>query len=157
MQWDDDDWYGAARLSRQVAPLAEGRADITALEMRWIANFPAGEFWAVSPQLHRRMFYCGVHGSTLAFTRSVWAAGVRYPENSWAEDAGFLYNALSHGARLLRIANDDLFVYVRHRANTWTFPIGRYLDPSGWGRTQAPGAFEAELLSRYQKAARDLE
>jgi hypothetical protein len=155
VQWDDDDWYGASRLSRQVAPLADGRADVTGLEMRWIAELATGEFWGVSPKLHRRMFYCDVHGGTLAFTRAVWAAGTRYPEDSWPEDAGFLYAALSGGHRLLRVANDGHFVYVRHHANTWSFAVGCHLDPDGWGRTTPPPDFSPALLARYQCAARD--
>jgi glycosyltransferase involved in cell wall biosynthesis len=157
VQWDDDDWYGRARLARQVAPLADGRADVTALETRWIAALPAGEFWAVSPRLHRRMFYCDAHTGTLAFTRAVWAAGARYPVDTWPEDAGFLHAALARGQRLLRVPNDELFVYVRHQANAWRFPVGRHLDPGGWGRIEAPPAFPPALLARYQDAARDLE
>jgi glycosyltransferase involved in cell wall biosynthesis len=156
VQWDDDDWYGPDRLSQQVAPLADGRADISALEMRWIVKVPEGEFWTVSPGVHRRMFYCDVHGGTLAFTRAVWASGTRYPESSLPESVGFLRNAFNQGARLLRVANDELFVYVRHSANTRAFPIGRFIESHGWGRTQGPAAFEPDLLSRYQDAAAGL-
>jgi glycosyltransferase involved in cell wall biosynthesis len=157
VQWDDDDWYGSGRLSRQVAPVADGRADITALEARWIAELPGGDFWTVSPKLHRRMFYCDVHGGTLAFSRAVWMSGARYPEDRWpGEDAAFLHSALSKGQRLQRIANDELFVYMRHSANTWSFPVGNYLDPRGWGRTSAPQAILPVLLARYQNAARTL-
>ena len=151
--WADDDWYGAARLSRQVAPLVDGRADITALETRWIAELPSGEFWAVSPEVHRRMFYCDVHGGTLAFTRAVWAAIAQSPEETLLQ-RGFLHEALNCRARLLRVANDELFVYNRHGANSWDFPVGRHVDPSGWGRTQAPASFQRIVQSRYQFAAR---
>ena len=157
VQWDDDDWYGTARLSRQVAPLADGRADITALEARWIAELPGGEFWTVSPKLHRRMFYCDVHAGTLAFTRAVWMSGARYPEDRGpGEDAAFLYAALGGGQRLLRMANDELFVYMRHSANAWSFPVGHHLDPRGWGRASPPQAMSPVLLARYQCAARTL-
>jgi glycosyltransferase involved in cell wall biosynthesis len=156
VQWDDDDWYGSARLSRQVAPLADGRADVTALETRWIADLATGDFWTLSPDLHRRMFYCDVTGGTLAFTRAVWAAGARYSDDAGPEDAAFLYAALCQGHRLLRVANDGLFVYLRHHRNTWSFVAGRHLDASGWGRTAAPVTLSVALLERYQAAARDL-
>ena len=155
VQWDDDDWFGPSRLSRQVEPILERRAEVTALDTRWIATLPAGEFWSVSPELHRRMFYLDVHGGTLAFSRSVWAAGARYPEDTWPEDAGFLYDALSRGNRLLRVPNDELFVYVRHDRNAWSFPVGSHVDPGGWRRTHAPRAFGPTLLSRYRRAARE--
>jgi glycosyltransferase involved in cell wall biosynthesis len=156
MQWDDDDWYGPARVSRQVAPLVEGRADITAFDMRWFAQVEVGECWTVSPALHRRMFLCDVHCGTLAFTRGVWTAGVRYADGDFFEDVAFLGAVLDRGGRLLRVANDELFVYVRHQANTWRFPVGRHLDPRGWGRTTAPSAFSPALMARYQCAAREV-
>ena len=155
LQWDDDDWYGSARISRQVKPLIDGRADITALEARWIADLRTGDMWTLSPALHRRMFYCDVHGGTLAFTRAVWTAGVRYSEGKLTEDVAFLHAALLRGQRLLRVANDELFVYMRHYKNTWDFSVGHYLDPRGWGRAAAPKTFSTTMMSRFQAAARN--
>src|SRR5262249_38689339 len=131
-----------------------GRADVTGLDTRWIVQLPAGQCWAVSPSLHRRMFYADVHGGTLAFTRATWAAGARYPDHGLGEDVEFLHDALERGQRLLRVGNDELFVYIRHAANAWTFPVGRSLDPAGWGRTPPPAALRPDLLARYQDAAR---
>jgi glycosyltransferase involved in cell wall biosynthesis len=153
LQWDDDDWFGAARLSRQVAPLADGRADVTALETRWIARLPEGEFWGLSPALHRRMFYGDVHAGTLAFRRDLWTDGVRYPDQSLAEDAQFLHDALARGGRLLRVANEELFIYIRHGRNAWTFDVGRHLNAREWGRLEPPDAFGPVALSRYRDAA----
>lgn len=153
MQWDDDDWFGVSRISRQVTPLVTGRADITALETRWIARLPPGDFWEPSPSLHRSMFYCDVHAGTLAFGRAVWTAGIRYPDASLGEDALFLKAALQRGRRLLRIANNELFVYMRHSTNAWSFDVGRHLHASEWGRIPPPAVFGTGVLARYLDAA----
>jgi hypothetical protein len=100
------------------------------------------------------MFYLDVHGGTLAFSRSVWSAGARYPEDTWPEDAGFMHDALSRGNRLLRVPNDELFIYIRHDRNAWSFPVGSHVDPGGWRRTHAPRAFGPTLRARYRHAAR---
>ena len=156
VQWDDADWFGPARLSRQIAPLLEGRADITALETRWIACLSNGDFWAASPAVQRRMFYADVHAGTLAYRREMWASGIRYTDHSLAEDATFLHAAIRVRSRLLRIANSGLFVYMRHRTNAWPFEIGTHLDPRAWCPVSPPVGFGAELLSQYRLAAAQL-
>ena len=45
VQWDDDDWYGPSRLSRQVGPLVSGRADLTAIQKSWLADLDDGHFF----------------------------------------------------------------------------------------------------------------
>jgi hypothetical protein len=102
---------------------------------------PGGEFWSLDPSLHRRMFVGNVHGGTLVFRKLLWAAGPHYPDIDLAEDAALLAAAMKRGARLMRIANEGCFVYVRHGRNTWKFDSGRHLDPRGWKRTDAPTGF----------------
>jgi glycosyltransferase involved in cell wall biosynthesis len=143
VHWDDDDWYAPTRISAQVGPLLAGRADITALTTDVVLDVAPWEFWRCTPSLHRRLFVHDVHGGTLAFRRSVWKAGARYPNTSLAEDAGFLRAAVRRGARLERMSGRGLFVYVRHGRNAWRFECGRHVDPSGWLRAPEP-----ELLAR---------
>ena len=64
--------------------------------------------------------------------RWVWERLARYPARSLAEDALFLREAVRQGARLRQLPAAGAFVYVRHAANAWTFPLGTYLDPAGW-------------------------
>jgi glycosyltransferase involved in cell wall biosynthesis len=153
VQWDDDDWYGATRLAEQVKPLAAGHAEVTALDTRWIVDLPSGDCWSISPALHRRMYYGNVSGGTLAFTRELWNTGLRYDDGSLAEDAWLLHKALSHGARLRRVANDARFVYMRHGTNTWDFKVGTHIDSFAWARVTPPPAFESGWLARYCNAA----
>ena len=40
------------------------------------------------------------------------------------------------GARLVKVPNDDTFVYVRHGANSWNFEPGRHLGSQHWSPVQ---------------------
>lgn len=151
--WDDDDWYSADRLERQTAPLVRGDADITGLENRFVLQVPDRMFWTVDPRLHRSMFVGDVHGGTLVYRRSIWTAGIRYPEVDLGEDAMLLRQAASRGHRLLKVENLGAFVYVRHSKNAWRFKAGSFLDPAGWHHSAAPAEFTHEMLDAYAAAA----
>src|SRR5216683_648986 len=142
--WDDDDLYAATRLESQVAPLIAGDADITGLTTGVFFVLPAWKFWRVTPAAHRRLFVHDVHGGTLVYDRRLWDQGIRYPSRSIAEDAHLLSQAVRRGGRLMPIAGDDLFVYVRHAANAWRFDCGRYLDPNGWLSVDEPALLAAD-------------
>jgi glycosyltransferase involved in cell wall biosynthesis len=144
VQWDDDDWYGADRLSAQVTPLVADRADITGLTSDVFFVLPTWQFWTCTAELHRRLFFGDVHGGTLAYRRRVWELLARYPDVSLAEDAAFLRQALNRGARLERVDGRGHFVYVRHETNAWSFECGRHVDPGGWRRAEEPASLTAD-------------
>jgi glycosyltransferase involved in cell wall biosynthesis len=139
-QWDDDDWYGPDRLSRQVAPIAGGTADITGL--RGAVWFDVGRWRFRCPTAahHRRLFVGDVSGGTLVFDRSLWDRGLRYPDTSLAEDAALLRAALRHGFRLARLPAEGAYLYVRHDTNSWQLR-GRD-ERAGWEAVPEP----SELL-----------
>lgn len=137
-QWDDDDWYAPRRLSAQLGPLVEGRADVTGLRARTFFELEAWRFWTISEGLHRRLFRENLHGGTLAFARRVWDRLAQYPPASLAEDAAFLARARARGARLERIDGEELFIYLRHGRNAWRFACGKFLDPAGWSTVPEP-------------------
>jgi O-antigen biosynthesis protein len=151
-QWDDDDWYGPARLSVQLAPLVAGRAELTALTCPLFFELDAWRFWRVTPALHRRLFVGDVHGGTIAFTRRVWER-TRYPNVSLAEDAALLARSRSRGARLERLDGEGHFIYVRHGGNAWRFVCGGHLDHSGWQHGAEP-AFRPEDHAFYAARSR---
>ena len=136
--WDDDDWYGAQRLSRQVAPILHNLADVTGLNDMLFMARPLAEFWASSRALFRQMFVENVSGGTLVFRRSLWERLGRYPNTSLREDADFLLRILRGGARLCRISGRSLCIYVRHDGNTWKFKEGHYLQQAAWTQVPAP-------------------
>ncbi|MCI0393431.1 MAG: glycosyltransferase [Chloroflexi bacterium] len=137
-QWDDDDWYAPNRLSAQVAPLLAGAADICGLTGTLFFDLDQWTFWSCTSQLHRRLFVEDVHGGTLVYRWRVWQELARYPDRSLAEDAVFLRQAVRLGARLHRLPNDNLYFYLRHGQNSWSFVCGRYLDARGWQRIGEP-------------------
>jgi glycosyltransferase involved in cell wall biosynthesis len=156
-QWDDDDWYGPQRLSRQARPILEGRADLTALRDPVMFDLPAWRFWKCSTQLHRRLFVRDVHGGTLVFHRRVWDRVSQYPDVSLAEDAAFLEQAVLRGCRLEPIAAERIFLYVRHDTNTWRFRCGESVDPGGWCRVDEPALPPSDRMfyaSRSRRASR---
>ena len=137
-QWDDDDWYAPRRLSVQAAPILSGHADVTALRADVFFDLEKWEFWGCTPALHRRLFVSDVHGGTLMYRRSAWGPRASYPPTSLAEDAAFLTRTIRAGARLARLDEPGLFVYLRHGANAWRFALGGHVDPSGWRRLDEP-------------------
>ena len=129
VQWDDDDWYGPSRLTVQVEPILDGRADVTAFRCDTVLDLTAWQWWSPDAAVHARLFVGDVHGGTLAFRRDLWLRGSRYPNRSIAEDAWLLGDVLRRGARLLRLDGRGHFVYVRHETNSWQqFGLGS----AGW-------------------------
>jgi glycosyltransferase involved in cell wall biosynthesis len=138
VHWDDDDWYAPGRLSAQVAPILSGNADITGLTDTCFFDLNHWAFWRCTPELYRRLFVHGVHGGTLAYRRRVFERLARFPDSSLAEDAAFLNTAMARGARLQAVTGDDLFLYLRHGTNAWSFGCGTHLDAPGWKRIGEP-------------------
>jgi glycosyltransferase involved in cell wall biosynthesis len=151
--WDDDDWYAPARLSRQIAPLLAGEAELSGLENSFTLELASGRFWRTSQSLHRRMFVGDIHGGTLVYWKRLFDEGLRYPPCNIAEDAALIQSATRRGRRLIRVPNDDLFVYVRHGKNAWHFEAGHFLDPAGWELISSPRVFSATDLAELQHAA----
>lgn len=155
-QWDDDDWYGPARLTRQLGPLLRDEADITALQAGIFFELKTWRFWTCSQELARRMFVLDVHGGTLVYRRSVWEQGIRYPDTSLAEDAGFLVRATHSGARLSSLQSADLHMYLRHGTNAWSFVCGEFIDPAEWRQIDEP-FMESRDRTFYASMARGLQ
>ena len=151
-QWDDDDWYGEQRLSAQAAPLLAGQADVTGLEAGVFFELERWRFWRCTPALHRRLFVGDVHGGTLLFRKRLWELAGGYPDRSLAEDAALLRQMQRRGARLLKLPNRDLFIYLRHESNAWSFACGAYLDPAGWLPVDEP-PLPAEDRAFYARQA----
>jgi glycosyltransferase involved in cell wall biosynthesis len=153
-QWDDDDWYGPGRLSTQAAPLLRGRADLSALPARIFFDLDRWEFWTCTAAFHRLIFVHDVQGGTLMFRRSVWRRQALYPDTSLAEDADLLRGAMRGGARLARIDDHGLYIYVRHAANSWAFRCGSYLDPHAWQQVAEPplSAADRGFYARHSRA-----
>jgi O-antigen biosynthesis protein len=136
--WDDDDWHGPGRLTRQIAAIKAGGADITGLRNSLTLDLPAWRFWRCLPELHRRLFVRDVHGGTLVYRRSIWEEKAQFPDRSLAEDAVFLDQAVRRGARLEAVEADGLFIYVRHGSNAWAMACGVTGGATGWEPAPEP-------------------
>jgi hypothetical protein len=146
VQWDDDDWYGPARVSRQVEPIAAGRADLSAIRYSWLVELRAGRFFHCDgwPEPHE-----GLASGTLAMRMDLWRRCGRYPSASKREDMTMLGRAADLGARVCGIENDGIYVYVRHATNSWRF--GRPpTDLPGWRSVTPPDFMPADDLALYR-------
>lgn len=148
--WDDDDWYAPNRISHQVIPLLEGRAEVTGLDISLVLCLPTGQFWACSSDLHERMFPRGIVSGTLAFWKGLWGPETRFPDTSLAEEADFLRALMRRSARVEKLPNAGTFIYVRHDANTWQFVPGSFLDERAWYKVETPSRIPMEDLCFYR-------
>jgi glycosyltransferase involved in cell wall biosynthesis len=135
VHWDDDDYFREHRISAQVAPIIRGEVDMTVLEHHYYYILPTQSFYIVKrastwgphfgtfvyrkvPPTHPRTLTrdtsllvvdTTTHDSHVCMTQSLFDSGLRYPDNSVAEDYAFAEFALNKGA-----------TYVRHRFDLHT-------------------------------------
>jgi len=76
----------------KVLPILNGEADMTVLEHHYYFHLPSKTFYTV-----RRPSSWGPHFATFAFRRAIFESGIRYPDNSMAEDYAFAEFALEAG------------------------------------------------------------
>lgn len=155
MHWDDDDWFGPDRIRTQVAPLLAGEADVSGLQDTTFYDLATDRCWQCTPAAHRRLFVGGVHGGTLAYKRSVWSDGRRFPDCSLGEDGVFLRRALDRGARLQPVPAKGNFLYVRHAGNAWGLRGGDRAASGDWYPVDRP-PLPAEDATFYSTLRADL-
>ena len=110
--WDDDDWYASWRLSRQVAELVGGEADLCGLDRMLFLDAAARRAWEYVYPAGRTPW---VYGATMGYRKSVWQRNP-FPEVGVGEDTRFIANL--RGARLRALPETDMFVGLIHSANT---------------------------------------
>ena len=133
---DDDDWFSPRRFMIQMEPMAIAGATVTGIPIRYILHGPRSEWFHFSTgslslmqrrqkpdQLNRLPF----HDGTAMFNRSVLRGGIRYPDMTVGQKLFFLNDLFDAGEKVVPVPNLNLFVYLRHGANTWKFVEGRLL------------------------------
>jgi hypothetical protein len=155
VHWDDDDWYGKNRISYQVQPLIEGRADLCGLDTGCIYNIVENTFWSYEPRLHASMFYADIHGGSIVYAKHLWERHGKYPDINLAEDAAFL-RLLAGKARIAKLPNRDVFIYIRHDHNAWEFICGKFIDPSAWKCVPRPSFLQDEDIRFYRHVSAKL-
>jgi glycosyltransferase involved in cell wall biosynthesis len=114
IHWDDDDWYAADRVRRQIAALRSGKKEICGSSVLFYYDVVEGSAWRYQyPSAVRRW----VGGNTLAYRKSWW---VHHPfaEIQVGEDCRFVWDAPA--AMVCDLAAPDLCVSRIHPGNTST-------------------------------------
>lgn len=138
VQWDDDDWYGPARLSRQIAPLAAGSADIAGILQGYLFDVTTLRFWKGGSPVHEGHLHASIVSGTLAFTRPAWRSAGGYPDQSSGEEVALLRSVLDCGGRVAPIVNDGIYICVRHPSNSWRWRFDAATGPPGWSEVPPP-------------------
>ncbi len=136
---DDDDLYMPRRLVQQLEPIVLGKATITGIPRGYIVRAPGARFFNFKPlrTLGKLEDWIGngidrwegkpitahfaFHDGTAMFARSALRHGIRHPAVPVGQKVDFLNSLIAAGEKWAAIANDKLFVYVRHRRNTWNY------------------------------------
>lgn len=109
--WDDDDWHGPERLSRQLAEM-EGETEVVgARDLTFYAPL-AAEAWRFRRQPGDGLGLCG---GTLMYRRSTWARS-RFPDITCGEDEAFV--RAQPGGVVRDLPLEGHYVAVLHRNNT---------------------------------------
>ena len=158
--FDDDDWQSSLRLIRQVEALAIDGTDLCGFPTGFLLTCGDARFWRFDPDYGPRSGLIGnsvidygvpfMDGSAL-FRRSV-VGKTRYPSMPTGQKVVFLHQIWKAGARMKRLPNDGMYVYVRHlqggsASNTWQYGKDRRLLP-----VPTPSWFPAAELDFYRRA-----
>jgi glycosyltransferase involved in cell wall biosynthesis len=112
IHWDDDDWYPADRVTRQIAALQTGRAEICGTSTLYYYDSESSRAWSYNYGNSGRTW---VAGNTLAYRKSLWRAHP-FPEIQVGEDSRFVWAAPRGGVRDLDMP--DLCVARIHPQNS---------------------------------------
>lgn len=112
VHWDDDDWYPADRISRQVEALRVGSTEICGSSTLFYHDRATGRAWRYR---YSSSGHPWVAGNTLAYRKSWWSAHP-FPEIQIGEDAQF--TRVAPAASIRDLAAPGLCVARIHRGNT---------------------------------------
>jgi predicted nucleotidyltransferase len=157
VQWDDDDWYGAHRVSRQVMEIVNGNADATGIGVNLLLDVRSMQVWSTREREAADPLFASIEavaGGTLAYAKNVWRQVGGYPNASLGEDVGLLQLIADAGARIAPMSNQGAYVYIRHGRNSWRYDFDPELGPPGWNRSQPPATMEPADLAFYASLQR---
>jgi len=112
VHWVDDDWYPPDRVTRQIAALQTGRAEICGTSTLYYYDAASSRAWCYR---YRNSGRTWVAGNTLAYHKSWWSAH-RFPEIQVGEDSRFVWAATR--VNVCDLGVPDLCVARIHPQNT---------------------------------------
>ena len=116
MHWDDDDWYAADWISRQVEALSDSGADISGLNRVIFYSPSVNKRWMYEDTDMEQPWLCG---ATRAYRKSFWQEHL-FIDIQVGEDYDFVWNT---GARTFALDYPNGFVAILHAHNTSIKPI----------------------------------
>jgi hypothetical protein len=152
VQWDDDDWYGPHRVSRQVREIVDGNADATGIGVNLLLDVRSMRMWSTREREAADPVFASIEavaGGTLAYTKDLWRQVGGYPDASIGEDVGLMRLMADAGARIAPISNQGAYVYIRHGRNSWRYDFDPGQGPAGWNPSTPPAAMESADLAFY--------
>jgi glycosyltransferase involved in cell wall biosynthesis len=153
--WDDDDFFGCHRLSRQVEPILKGKAECSGMRMSLLLRTADATLWGCTDQEHDRLFGHGVRCGTLLYPASYWREGLCYEDRNCGEDAHYRDGLLARGASLAQVVDPRSYVCVRHSANITNDIAG--MHPPDWWQIELSDYFSEEDRVFYEGLARRSE
>jgi hypothetical protein len=152
VQWDDDDWYGPHRVSRQVMEIVNGNADATGIAVNLMLDVRSMRMWSTREREAAHPLFASIEavaGGTLAYAKDVWRQVGGYPDASIGEDVGLMRLMADAGARIAPMSNQGAYVYIRHGRNSWRYDFDPGQGPPGWNPATPPAAMEPADLAFY--------
>ena len=150
VHWDDDDLHAPNRLSEQLAPIARGEADISALELAYVVALPALDVYASSLPDDAKV----VQWSSLAYRASLGRI-FTFANVSLAEDIDFA-DRVVRGCHRMAVVRGVQSMYTRHEgtelSNTYKFDLSAWVA-RGDLRKAAPPQWLAPWLASAAIAA----
>ena len=152
VQWDDDDWYGPHRVSRQVEQIVSDNAEVTGIGVNLLLDLRTMQVWSTREREAADPLFASIEavaGGTLAYTKDVWRQVGGYPDASIGEDVALMQLMADGGARIVAMSNQGAYVYVRHGRNSWRFDFDPKVGPPGWNPSSPPPAMPQSELTFY--------
>ena len=122
VHWDDDDFHDPRRISAQVAPIARGDADVTALQLTHYLAMPSFDVYEILPS---GPFFGDILWATLAYRPSI-GRDYAFANVSLAEDVDFAERVVA-GCHRFDVVKGVTSLYTRHEgtglSNTWRFNL----------------------------------
>lgn len=116
MHWDDDDWYAADWISKQVEALSSSGADITGLNRVIFYSPSVNKRWMYEDTDMEQPWLCG---ATMAYRKSFWQEHP-FIDIQVGEDYDFVWNT---GAKTFALDYPNGFVAILHAHNTSIKPV----------------------------------
>ena len=123
--WDDDDWYGNNRITKQVQPIIEKLADFTCMSRTCFFNIKTDEFWVwvqktknakqyglidslVFPEPIDSLVFTG----TISFRKDIWEKYVKYESIHYGEDSKFIEDFFKESFKMKIIESKNNFIRI---------------------------------------------